>query len=153
MRWIVITYVLHAGLHRLNCSVYSDESKIFFPIQLSLKDSKGYIQVLLNILTGISNSVVSKLISLPASFSCLSPLKCASFCSCLVYTLIIYFFYYSGSHLNYLLNSQGISHKPVSLDLYRKHRILFPERVKNTLSTKMYICLCCVVLCQSLSCI
>lgn len=31
MRWIVFTYVLHAGLHRLNCSVYSDESKIYFP--------------------------------------------------------------------------------------------------------------------------
>lgn len=31
MRRIVITYVLQAGLHRLICSVYSDESKIYFP--------------------------------------------------------------------------------------------------------------------------
>ena len=99
--------------------------------------------MLLNILTRISSSVVSKLIS---SFSSLSPLKCASFFSCLVYTLITYFFYYSGSHLNYLLDSQGISHKPGSLDLYWKHRILSPERVKSPLPTKMHICSCCVVL-------
>ena len=98
--------------------------------------------MLLNILTRISSSVVSKLIS---SFSSL-PLKCASFFSCLVYTLITYFFYYSGSHLNYLLDSQGISHKPGSLDLYWKHRILSPERVKSPLPTKMHIRSCCVVL-------
>ena len=117
--------------------------KYISPIQLSLKDSEGYIQVLLNILTRISSSVVSKLIS---SFSSLSPFKCASFFSCLVYTLITYFFYYSGSHLNYPLDSQGISHKPGSLDLYWKHRILSPERVKSPLPTKMHICSCCVVL-------
>ena len=143
MRWIVITYVSHAGLHRLDYSVYSHASKIYFP---NLALSKRLRGIYPSATEYSHQNLKFSCVKIDFSFSSLSPFKCASFFSCLVYTLITYFFYYSGSHLNYPLDSQGISHKPGSLDLYWKHRILSPERVKSPLPTKMHICSCCVVL-------
>lgn len=117
--------------------IHSPESKHIFPIQLSVKDTRGiypstYCLFQLQI-SQESQIQHVKLISLSASSPVSLLQNVFNLGPYLIQALIVYFLQQSNSHLNSLFDSQCISLNSVGLDLYWKHTTLSLMRVKNTL--------------------